>query len=261
MAVVFGDAEAYDRFMGRWSAVLAPGFLDATLAGGGAPAVLLDVGCGPGTLSTVALGRWPELTVVGVDPAPGFVEAARARLPADRARVEVGSATALPEPDGSVDAALALLVLNFVPDPRAGVAEMARVTRPGGTVGAAVWDYAGGMAMLRAFWDAAAAAHPGARAVDEALVAPETFGGLEALLGGAGLGDVRGGVLEVPMHWGSVDEFWAPFLDGIGPAGAFLGSLDDAGRAAVRAELDARLGDGPVDLVSTARWAAGTVAG
>lgn len=260
---MFGDATAYERFMGRWSAVLAPGFLDAVLGSSPrqGPGTVIDVGCGTGNLSVEVLARWPQANVVAVDPSRPFVTAARERLAFARARVEVGSAMQLPEARGSVDAALALLVLNFLPDPARGVREMRRVTRAGGVVGAAVWDYGGGMAMLRAYWDAAAAVHPDAKAVDEALARPAREGGIEALFRGAGLRDVEGGLLEVPMHFATFDDYWEPFLLGIGPAGDFTRALDDEGRAALRDELRRRLGDGAIEMSSTARWVRGVVPG
>ena len=258
---MFADATAYERFMGRWSSRLAPGFVDAVLgpAAADAPSSVVDVGCGTGNLSMELVSRWPTTRVVGIDPSPPFVEAARSRLPTDRARVVVGSAMELPEPDASADAALAMLVLNFVPDPVAGAAEMARVTRPGGVVGAAVWDYGGGMAMLRTFWDAAAALFPRANAVDEALARPAQAGGLEALFAAAGITGLEGGLLEVPMRFDSLEDYWAPFLDGVGPGGDFVRALDAQGREALRAELGRRLGSGAIEMTSTARWVRGTV--
>ena len=258
---MFGDARAYERFMGRWSARLAPSFLDAVLGPEltDAPGTVLDVGCGTGNLAAEVLARWPAAHVVAIDPSPPFVAATRERLAPARSRVLVGSAMQLPEAPASVDAALALLVLNFLPDPALGVTEMRRATRPGGVVGAAVWDYGGGMAMLRTFWDAAAAVHPGARAVDEALARPAQAGGIEALFTVAGLEDLTGGVLEVPMRFSSFGDYWTPFLSGIGPAGDFVRALDDDGREALRSELHRRLGDGPIEMTSTARWASGTV--
>ena len=208
------------------------------------------------------LARWPRAHVVAIDPSPPFVAAARERLAPGRARVQVGSALQLPEARGTVDAALALLVLNFLPDPARGVAEMRRVTRAGGVVAAAVWDYGGGMAMLRTFWDAAAAVHPDAAAVDEAqarLGAGRWRGG--AVPRRPGCSDVDGGLLEVPMHFPAFDDYWDPFLLGIGPAGDFTRGLDDAGREALRAELRRRLGEGPVEMTSVARWVRGVVPG
>ncbi|HMM93588.1 class I SAM-dependent methyltransferase [Phycicoccus sp.] len=254
---MFGDAAAYERFMGRWSTALAPSFLDA-VAPVPAPSSACDVGCGTGNLTAELLRRAPDCRVTAVDPAPPFVAAARERL-GDAVRVLPGTAEALPLDDDEVDVALALLVLNFVPDPEAGVAEMVRVTRPGGVVGAAVWDYASGMAMLRAFWDAAAALWPGAE--DQALDRPAGSGGLEALLTRGGVADVGGGVLEVPMRFATFAEYWDPFLEGIGPAGAYVERLGEVRREELRAELERRLGPGPVEMTSTARWAAGRVAG
>ncbi|MFQ6171886.1 methyltransferase domain-containing protein [Oryzobacter sp. R7] len=255
---MFVDAASYERFMGRWSAVLAPGFLDAVDLGDG-HGVVVDVGCGTGNLASAVLDRWPDASVVGVDPSEAFVESARRRFGDSGFRGEVGYAAALPLPDAAADATLALLVLNFLPDPAAGVADMRRVTRPGGVVGATVWDYGGGMAMLRTYWDAAAAVRPDAAAVDEALASPARAGGIEALFAGAGLTDVRGGLLEVGMRFETFDDYWRPFLLGIGPAGDFTRALDDAGREALRAELLRRLGDGPVEMTSTARWVRGLV--
>jgi SAM-dependent methyltransferase len=253
---VFGDAAAYERFMGRWSAALAPRFLDVAL-GAGAPATVCDVGCGTGNLSAELLHRDPGCRVTGVDPSPAFVDAAQARLGGPGARFVTGSADRLPLGDGEADAALALLVLNFVPDPDAAVAEMRRVTRPGGALAAAVWDYRSGMAMLRVFWDAAAAVREGA--VDEALDRPAASGGLGALLDRGGLDDVSEGVVAVPMHFASFDDYWEPFLLGTGPAGAYVAALSDDERTAVRDELERRLGTSAFDLESTARWARGTV--
>lgn len=256
---MFGDAAAYERFMGRWSARLAPAFVDAVLADGRPPEAVCDVGCGPGALTAELLRRRAGCRVTGVDPAPGFVAAARERLGGPSVRFVEGSALALPLDDDEVDAALALLVLNFVPDPRAGVAEMARVTRPGGVVAAAVWDYADGMTMLRVFWEAASALRPGAR--DDALDRPAGGGGLGPLLGLAGLVEVEEGRLEVSMTFASFDDYWSPFLDGVGPAGDYLAGLAPADRDALHDELARRLGPGPVRMTSSARWARGLVPG
>ena len=162
-------------------------------------------------------------------------------------------------PSASVDIALFNASLHYATDLSAVLGEAERVTRPGGVVGAAVWDYASGMAMLRAFWDAAAALWPGAE--DQALDRPAGSGGLEALLTRGGVADVGGGVLEVPMRFATFAEYWDPFLEGIGPAGAYVERLGEVRREELRAELERRLGPGPVEMTSTARWAAGRVAG
>ena len=261
---VFGDAQAYERFMGRWSMLLAPALLDVVRVDAWrAPGRVLDVGSGTGHLARAVADRWPECEVVGVDPAPGFVEAARARADAEgeahRIRFEHGEAGALPLDDDSVDAALALLVLNFVPDPERAMAEMLRVTRPAGVLAAAVWDYGGGMGMLRALWDAAVRLDPLVSGQDEATMPLGRPGGLADLWHRAGLAEVDDGALEVHRRFASFDDYWEPFLEGTGPAGAYVRGLSDAGRAALRAEVRADLGPGPFGLTCRAWWVRGTV--
>src|SRR5262245_26580234 len=146
---MFSGAEAYERFMGRWSRRLAPPFIKfAGLKDGDR---VLDVGSGTGALALVVLQEAPAGRVVGIDPSPAYIAHARTRAGGGRATFEEGDARRLRFPDASFDTALALLVVNFIPDRTAAVREMARVTRPGGVVAAAVWDYGGGMEMLRAF--------------------------------------------------------------------------------------------------------------
>ncbi len=170
---MFGDPTAYERFMGAWSVLLAPVFLDAVrLDALRPPTRVLDLGSGTGNLARSVAVRWPKCEVVGVDPTQGFVDAARHRAGSDghaeRLRFELGVADDLPLRDDAVDAALSLLVLTFVPDPHAATREMLRVTRPGGVLAAAVWDYGQGMTMLRTLWDAAARLDPLVVGQDEA---------------------------------------------------------------------------------------------
>ncbi|WP_299443307.1 class I SAM-dependent methyltransferase [uncultured Phycicoccus sp.] len=258
---MFDDARGYDRFMGRWSAALAPQFLDAVLEGTQDPTAVCDVGSGTGNLAAALLERHPSVRVTGVDPSPPFVAAAQARLGSPRVRFQVGNALDLPLREHEVDAALALLVLNFVPDALAAVREMRRVTRPGGLVGAAVWDYASGMTMLRVFWDAVAAVRPGQEVVDQGLDRHAAGGGLGPLLRDAGLADVEEGLADVPQRFSSFEDYWSPLLGGIGPAGAYVAALDEDAREALRAELERRLGSGVIEMTSTARWVRGTVPG
>src|SRR5262245_48363392 len=163
--VMFSEAEAYERFMGRWSRRLAPPFIK--FAGLKHGARVLDVGSGTGSLTLAVLQEAPASRVVGVDPSAVYVAHARTRADAGRATFEEGDAQRLRFPDASFDATLALLVVNFIPDRVAAVREMARVTRPGGVVAAAVWDYGDGMEMLRAFWDEAVALDPAGEKKDE----------------------------------------------------------------------------------------------
>jgi trans-aconitate methyltransferase len=254
---VFGDAAAYDRFMGRWSQRLAPAFLDAVTEP--EPSAVLDVGCGTGNLSMAAAGRWPSATVRGVDPSAAFVRAARERAVATRVSFEVGDAQNLPLPAGIVDVSLACLVLNFVPEPAGAVAEMCRVTRPGGTVAACVWDYADGMVMLHEMWDAAASVGLDAGDLDERRAPLGHRGALAGLLRDAGLRVVTDGAVVVEAGFSSFDDYWQPFLGGQGAGGRFVATLTEAERAVLRAELQRRLGAGPFDLPLRAWAAAATV--
>jgi SAM-dependent methyltransferase len=245
-------AAAYDRFVGRYSGELAEAFCDAIGVGGGRA---LDVGAGPGALARALLGR--GFSVAAVEPSQTFAAALRERLPAVDVH-EVG-AEALPFGDGEFDVTAAQLVVNFLADPPAGVREMRRVTRPRGVVAAAVWDYGGGMTMLRAFWDAAATVDPEARGRDELHMryrTPETLGGL---LRECGLQDVEVRPLDVSAGYDDFDDLWAPLEAGVGPAGAYAAGLDDERRTLVRDELRRRLaaGDGPFTLAARAWCAVG----
>jgi SAM-dependent methyltransferase len=192
-----------------------------------------------------------------------FVEAARERTAelGTRVRFEVGQAGDLPLDDDSVDAALALLVLNFVPDADRAVAQMQRVTRPGGVLAAAVWDYGERMQMLRILWDAAARLDPTVLGQDEATMPLGRPGGLIDLWHRAGLEGVDGSRVKVSTGFADFDDYWEPFLQGQGPAGAYVAGLPDAARAALRDEVAATVGNGPFDLSATAWWVRGTVPG
>ncbi len=244
-------AEAYDRFIGRYGAALGEAMLEA--AGVVAGQRVLDVGCGSGALAGRAAEVVGAENVAAVDPSESFAEGCRARVPG--ADVRVAPAESLPFPDGMFDAVLAQLVVNFMSDAERGVAEMTRVAKPGGVVAAAVWDYGGGMRMLRAFWDAVAAVDPGSVEKDEGrFMRYATPDELEALWSKATLDDVAVSSLDVEASYDDFDDLWTPFLAGIGPAGAYTASLDPAGREALREELRARLGDpaGPFTLTARA---------
>lgn len=247
---------AYEGYVGRWSRQVAASFLPWI----GVPPGRrwLDVGCGTGALSDVVLAAAGPAEVVGVDPSPGFVAHGRAQLADPRVRFMVGDARSLPFPDGRSDAVISGLVLNFVPEPAAAAAEMARVATPGGTVAAYVWDYAEGMAMMRYFWDAAAALDPAAAALDEGprfpVCQPEP---LRALWAGAGLAEVAVEAIDVPTVFRDFDDFWTPFLGAQGPAPGYTMSLAEDRRAALRDLLRDRLPtepDGSIALSARA-WA------
>lgn len=242
-------AEAYDGFMGRYSRLLSAPFAD--LAGVRAGQRVLDVGCGPGALTAVLVARVGAAGVAAVDPSESFVAAARARNPG--VQVERASAERLPFPDASFDAALAQLVVHFMTDPVAGLAEMARVTRPGGAVAACVWDHGGGHGPLGTFWQAARELDPSVD--DESERAGTHQGQLTELLGAAGLRAVDELPLTIALEHANFEEWWAPFTRGVGPAGAYVVSLDPDRQTRLRARCQALLPSAPF-VISARAWAA-----
>jgi SAM-dependent methyltransferase len=242
-------ADAYDRFMGRYSRSLAPQFAD--LAGVRAGQRALDVGCGPGALTTELVGRLGAGAVVAADPSEPFVEAARRRHPG--VRVAPARAEELPFEDGAFDVALAQLVVHFMSDPVAGLAEMRRVTRDGGMVAACVWDHAGGKAPLSPFWRAVAELDPDAH--DESGLPGAREGQLAALFASAGIEEVEDDALWLHAEHASFEEWWEPFTLGVGPAGDYVAGLDADAGAELRERCRLLLGDGPLKLAMRA-WAA-----
>jgi SAM-dependent methyltransferase len=247
---------AYDAFMGRYADRLAP--LLIGFAGVRRDDRVLDVGCGPGSL-TEALGTHVGAEhVAAIDPSEPFAAASAERVPA--ADVRLGMAESLPWPVDTFDAALSQLVVNFMSDPDAGLGEMRRVVRSRGTVASCVWDYAGGMTMLRTFWDAALALDP--EAPDEArTMRYQDPAELAELWRRTGLEGVETDELVVEASYRNFDDYWEPFLGGVGPGGAYCTSLDPDHRASLREECRRRLGapDGAFTLSATARAVKGRV--
>ncbi len=240
------SADSYDRFMGRYSRPLAAAFAGFADVRGGA---VLDVGCGPGALSAELLQR--GAAVHAVDPSPSFVAAARERMP--EVEVVEAAAEALPFADGAFDAALAQLVVHFMRDPAAGVAEMARVTRAGGTIAACVWDHERGP--LAPFWRAVAATRGEPRAVMEPARAGQRAGELERLLRDAGLEQVVEAPIAVAVRFDAFEAWWEPFELGVGPAGDHVAGLESAERARLADRCREQLPDAPFELPAVA-WAA-----
>ena len=247
-------AEGYDRLMGRYLPTLGPVFAEA--AGVRAGQRALDVGCGPGGLTTVLVDRLGADHVAAVDPSPPFVAACRSRHPG--VDVREGVAEELPYADGTFDASLASLVVGFMRDPVAGVGEMRRVTRPGGRVALSFWDLEA-MPLLSTFWRAVATAI-GPEAGGEADRVGRRPGDLRRVLEEAGASDVVESRLACTATYADVDDWWSSFTGGAGPVGAFQQSLTEDRRARVREAADALLGHprSPFTLEAHAWCAVGT---
>ncbi len=250
----------YEQYVGRWSRKVAPPFLSWL----DIPAHRrwLDVGCGTGALSAAILDRCSPTSVTAVEPSGGFLKTARNNL-ADRAALHQGSAAAIPLGDASVDVVVSGLVLNFVPDQRAALAEMKRVADKGGTIAAYVWDYAGKMELMRFFWDAAVELAPHAANMDEGvrfpLCRPDA---LHTLFADAGLQVVGTSAIDIPTTFANFEDYWQPFLGGQGPAPAYAMSLDEPARARLRERIRERLpvaADGSIPLIARAWTVRGAV--
>jgi len=242
-------ASAYDRFMGRYSSLLSKQMAD--LAGVRAGQRVLDVGCGPGALTTELVSRTDASNVAAVDPSAPFVEAARTRHPG--ADVRQASAEALPFEDDAFNAALAQLVVHFMTEPVRGIREMARVVRPGGSVAACVWDHAGGKGPLGLFWHVARTLDPSV--ADESTLPGVREGDLARLFGEAGLRSVESTVVSADLEHPDFDAWWQPFTEGVGPAGAYVAGLPPERRVELREACRAALPDGAFIVVARA-WAA-----
>jgi len=260
---MFADAEAYERFMGRWSRLLASQLVDFTDVPERGQ-LLLDVGSGTGALTFALAKQKPQCHVIGIDPSKEYVACANGKNPfPDRASLETGDAQQLRFEDGSFDASLSLLVLNFIPDPRKALGEMRRVTKPAGPISAAVWDYGDGMRMLRAFWDGAVSIDPKAEKADEKHMPLCRAGELSELWREGGLANVHEQPMVITMRFASFADYWDVFLLGQGPAGAFVGSLAPDQVRALRSEVKRRVSPSTENLpfvLSARAWSVrGTV--
>lgn len=239
-------ADSYHRFMGRFSEPLAVQFADVAGVRQGQRA--LDVGCGPGALTAELVERLGAGAVCAIDSSGSFVAAARDRFPG--VDVRSGDAERLPFPDDAFDVTLAQLVVHLMADPVAGLAEMARVTRPGGVVAACVWDHAGSAGPLAAFWRAVHDIDPGAR--DEAALPGARRGHLALLCEAAGLGDIESSSLTVTVWFDTFADWWEPFTLGVGPAGAYVSRLAVDRREALRARCQELLPAPPFPINASA---------
>lgn len=250
------DGEAYEHYVGRWSRKTARDFVDwLGVPEGG---VWLDLGCGTGALSQTILERASPARVLGVEPSEGFLALAKAQVQDARVSFTLGSGSDLPAESDSFDVVASGYVLNFIPDLAKAFREMKRVVKPGGLVAAYVWDYAGGAEFIRRFWDAAVALDRAAEALDEGkrfpLCQPEE---LSARFRLAGLQQVEVEALDVATVFKSFDDYWKPFLGGIGPAPGYVASLEDRRKRVLKRELRSTLpteGDGSIRLLARS-WA------
>jgi SAM-dependent methyltransferase len=253
---VWASGAAYEPYVGRWSRLVARALLRWLAVPPGRR--WLDVGCGTGALTETILATAEPAHVTGVDASAGYVAYAREHVRDPHVRFGTADARTLAEPNGAYDAVVSGLVLNFIPEPARAVAEMGRVTRPGGIVAAYVWDYAGQMQLMRHFWDAAVALDPAAQPLDEGdrfpLCQPDA---LAALVRDTGLGEVEVRPIDVPTVFRDFTDYWSPFLGGQGPAPGYAMSLSEDRRVALRERIRSKLPtepDGSIPLIARA-WA------
>jgi SAM-dependent methyltransferase len=256
-AKMFAVSTGYERFMGRWSRLLAPAYV--AFAGVKNGDRVLDVGAGTGSLAATVEASMPASEIVGIDPSEGFIAYAQKNAKSTRLHFEVGDAQARKFNDGSFDSTLALLVMNFVPDHNKAIAEMRRVTRAKGIVSACVWDYGAGMQMLRFFWDEAVALDPSIEPRDERHMKLSQHGALAELWRNAGLINIKEEPLSIDQMYSSFNDYWEPFTKGAGPGGAYVVSLPEDRRQQLEARMRKRLlgdrQDGPFTLSARA-WCA-----
>jgi len=262
MAEMFSNALAYEDMMGRWSVRLAP--LLVKFAHIGDRGRILDVGCGTGSLAKILAAESSLFEIVGIDPVQAFIEYARAQFTNPRVSFERANALDLPYSQGSFDHALSMLVLMFIPEPEKAAREMLRVTRPGGTVAACTWDRVG-LEMTSLFWEEALKLDPEVETRAERPRRLKEPGELAALWRATGLEHVQESTLEISTDFVSFDDYWRPFLKGVGPHGVYVADLSaeqrDTLRDAIRKRLLGDSPDGPFSLRAKALAVRGVVSG
>ena len=255
-AALFSDGDAYEHYVGRWSRPVAHLFLDWLDPSPGLR--WADVGCGTGALSGIILEKSDPGGVVGVEPSEGFRGVAQKSVEDARVEFRRGDALSLPLEDHVIDVVVSGLVLNFVPDKAQALKEMRRISKPGGTIAAYVWDYAGQMQLMRYFWNGVRELFPGGAYSDEemqfASCKPEP---LADLFRSSDLREVETCALDVPTVFADFEDYWSPFLRGQGSAGAYCASLSEEERERLRMHLEDALpinSDGSISLIARA-WA------
>jgi len=252
----WSSGDAYERFMGRWSTLVAHRFLDWIAAPPGSS--WLDIGCGTGSLTRLILDTRQPKEVIGIDSSSEFISYANHAIIDPIVRFQVGYAQTLELDTSSVDVAVSGIMLNFVPQPETALREMIRVIKPGGTIGIFLWDYANGMEMLRFFWNAAVQHDTKAKEYDEGFRFPLCQEGqLEALIEEMGLKQVTSNPIEISTKFQDFDDYWTPFLEKVGPAPSYVLSLSQENRQKLEGKLRETLpieDDGSISLRARA-WA------
>ena len=261
---IFSDAESYERFMGRWSRLLAPLLVDFVKISDSGQ--ILDIGSGTGSLSFAIAEKRPRCHILGIDPSQEYVAYAKSKNPFPaRVNFQVGDAQDLKFPDASFESSHSLLVFNFIPNSRRALQEVRRVTKPGGWISAAVWDYGAGMRMLRVFWDAAASLDARAEALDEKHMPLCRAGELSQLWKDGGLAEVQETPLDIAMRFHSFADYWEAFQLGQGPAGTYARTLGPEKLKSLRSEVKSRLSSAadatPFALPARAWAVRGTIPG
>jgi 2-polyprenyl-3-methyl-5-hydroxy-6-metoxy-1,4-benzoquinol methylase len=255
MSGAFDDAAGYEAYVGRWSRLAGPLFLRWLNVPDGK--TWLDLGAGTGILTRAILDHAAPRRVVAIDPAAGFIELARQHIQDERAEFIVGDSSILTANAAEYDAAVAGLVLNFVPSPPDVLHSMAQAVKPGGIVAAYVWDYGGKAAMMRHFWDAAISLDPAAAEFDAGRHPMSKADNLRALFEDEGLHAVDVTALDVDAHFTDFDDFWRPFLAAQGSISKYLRALDEPAVSRLSERIYQRLpfnADGSIDMILRA-WA------
>ena len=254
---MFTASAGYEAYMGRWSRHLALVYIGFAAPKDGDR--VLDVGTGTGALAAALEAKLGSSQITGVDPSAGFIAYATKNAKSGRARFEVGDAQKLRFADASFDQTMSMLVMNFIPDHNKAIAEMRRVTRAGGTVSSCVWDYGDGMESLRMFWDEVVALDPAAEPKHERNMKLTREGQIGALWKSAGLANVQEKALTIEQAFSSFDDYWGPFLQGVGPGGAYVVALPEERRRELGSRLRKRLGGGAFTLKARVWCARGEV--
>jgi ubiquinone/menaquinone biosynthesis C-methylase UbiE len=250
------SAIAYEKFMGRWSILIAKKFLKWLAISPNR--TWLDVGCGTGTLTKLILENFRPNEIIAIDSSSDFISYAHRSINNQSVKFKVELAQSLKVDSYSIDAVVSGLVLNFVPQPKAAILEMLRVTKPGGKIGIFLWDYAEKMQMLRYFWDAAIALDNKAIEFDEGVRFPLCKKGqLESIVREVGLKNIETKSIEIKTVFKNFDDYWQPFLGNIGPAPNYIMKLKQKDRQKLEVELRKSLpieDDGSISITARA-WA------